>query len=149
MSHKSIRLLIENTVSKLSDDIQYSYATETDFNQSKKKGSVLVNTAPMVAIPSYTVNGVQNFYQQWNVSMVFYKTDKSGEVDYVKLLDELDEYVDRFINDLNFFQEKSIYITLGSFNKTPFVKATADVLTGWLLTFQLNAMDDFSYCRDC
>lgn len=148
MSHKSIRLLIEETANGLADDIQYSYATETDFNQSRKKGTILINTSPLVSVPTYQQNST-NYMKQWNVEMAFYKVDNSQEIEYTKILDELDGLVDRFINNLNFFQAKSDQITLSAFNQTPFIKATSDILTGWLLTFQILAMDDFDYCRDC
>jgi predicted RNA-binding protein with PIN domain len=83
------------------------------------------------------------------VEMVFYKPDNSREITYTQILDELDDYVDRFVNNLNTFQMKSDQITLSSMNQQPFIKATADILTGYLLTFQILAMDSFDYCRDC
>jgi hypothetical protein len=149
MSHKAIRTLLEETALSLADDIQFSYGTETDFNQSEKKGSILINVAPLVSIPSYTVNGVFNYQKQWNVEMVFYKVDNSQEIEYTQILDELDELVDRFTNNLNSFQEKSDQIVIQAMNQTPFIKATAEILSGWLLTFQILVMDDFDYCRDC
>lgn len=149
MSHKAIRTLLEETALSLADDIQFSYGTETDFNQSEKKGSILINVAPLVSVPTYTVNGVFNYQKQWNVEMVFYKVDNSQEIEYTQILDELDELVDRFTNNLNSFQEKSDQIVIQAMNQTPFIKATAEILSGWLLTFQILAMDDFDYCRDC
>jgi hypothetical protein len=149
VSHKAIRTLLEETALSLADDIQFSYGTETDFNQSEKKGSILINVAPLVSVPTYTVNGVFNYQKQWNVEMVFYKVDNSQEIEYTQILDELDELVDRFTNNLNSFQEKSDQIVMQAMNQTPFIKATAEILSGWLLTFQILAMDDFDYCRDC
>jgi hypothetical protein len=149
VSHKAIRTLLEETALSLADDIQFSYGTETDFNQSEKKGSILINVAPLVSVPTYTVNGVFNYQKQWNVEMVFYKVDNSQEIEYTQILDELDELVDRFTNNLNSFQEKSDQIVIQAMNQTPFIKATAEILSGWLLTFQILAMDDFDYCRDC
>lgn len=149
MSHKSIRLLLEKTVESISDDIQYSYGPDTDFNQTRKKGSVLVNTSPLTATASYRVNGVQNYMNLWSVTMAFYKPDKSSEKEYAKILDETDDLVDKFINELNFYSAKKSEITISSINKTSFIKATADILTGWSVVFQIDAMDDMDYCHDC
>ncbi len=149
MSHKGIRLLIENTALKIADDIQFSYATETDFNQSKKEGQILVNLAPLTSTPSYRVNGVSNYMKQWSVEMVFYKSDNSSALEYQVILDELDTIVDQFINQLNFFSLKAEEITITFGSQTPFVKATSDILTGWLLTFQILTNDDYNYCTDC
>lgn len=146
MSHKGIRLLLEKTAQSIADDIQFSYATETDFNQSKKEGSILVNVSPLVSVPAYRVDGVSNYMKQWNVEMAFYKPNVP---DYKSILDELDTIVDQFINQLNFFSSKADEITLSTFRQDPFIDATADKLTGWLLTFQILANDDYDYCRDC
>lgn len=83
--------------------------------------------------------------------MIFYKQDKedSAMEDYSLILDEVDETVDRFYNDLNFFVSKSEQILLSNFNQQPVIKATAHILTGFILSFQITAQDDFTYCRDC
>ena len=149
MSHKGIRKLIEKTALDLQDDVQFSYGVDTDFNQAKKKGNLLINCSPLTAVPQYTVNGVQNYMKQWQVDMVIFKVDNTSKLDYAKLLDEIDPLVDTFINKLNFFTDRSGDITLTSFNQQPFIKATADCLTGWLLTFTIFAQDDFEYCEEC
>lgn len=149
MSHKSIRLLLEKTVDSISDDIQYSYGPVTDFNQTRKKGSVLVNTSPLVATASYRVNGVQNYMNLWSVTMAFWKPDKSSELEYAKILDDTDELVDKFVNELNFYSAQSTQILISAVSKTSFIKATADILTGWSVVFQIDAMDTFDYCREC
>ena len=149
MSHKGIRLLLEKTAESIADDIQFSYATETDFNQGKKTGSILVNVSPLVSVPAYRVNGTSNYMKQWNIEMAFYKPDNSNALEYKTILDDLDTIVDQFINQLNFKSQKADEITLSAFNQTPFIKATSDILTGWLLTFQILANDDYDYCLDC
>lgn len=149
MSHKGIRTLIEKTALKLQDDVQFSYGVDTDFNQALKKSNLLINVSPLTSIPQYTVNGVQNYMKQWQVEMVFFKVDNTSKLDYPKLLDDIDPFVDTFINQLNFFQNKSDEITLSAFNQQPFIKSTADCLTGWLLTFTIFAIDDYEYCEDC
>lgn len=84
--------------------------------------------------------------------MAFYKFDKESSApgEYAAILDELDPLVDTFINQLNFFSVKSSEITLKNFAPVqPFVKATADILTGWVLVFTIEAMDSYQYCVDC
>lgn len=84
--------------------------------------------------------------------MAFYGLDKEGSTqeDYEKILDEIDDLVDKFINKLNFYSLKSDEIILTSINQQPFVKATSATLTGFILTFQLQQSDTFNYCGlDC
>lgn len=149
MSHKSIRLLLEQTANSLADDVQCTYATETDFNQSLKEGTILINIAPLVAVPSYTVNGVTNYSKAWTSDIAFFKVDNSREITYQKILDDVDELVDKYIHSLNFFQAKSDRITITFGTQQSFIKATADILTGWILPVTIIPIDDTDYCVDC
>lgn len=81
--------------------------------------------------------------------MAFYKPDNTSKLDYAKILDETDDLVDRFINELNFYSAKSSEIIISAVQKTSFIKATADILTGWSIVFQIDAMDDWNYCPEC
>lgn len=150
MSHKGIRNLLEQTALALRDDIQVSYAKETDFNQGPKKSDLMVNIAPLTFSATYADNNSFNYSVTWSVTMSFYKPDKAGEIYlYPKILDETGDLVNRFVNSLNFFQSKSDQIIIQGVNATSFIDALADHLTGWLLTFQIQATDDFDYCPDC
>lgn len=150
MSHKSIRKLIEDTVKNVRDDVDYSYGKTTDFNQAEKNAFVYVNTDPLNAVPGYRTENY-NYMKQWNVQMAFYKQDSEASPpdEYSVILDEVDDLVDRFLNRLNFFQSQSDSITLSAINQNVFIKATAHILTGYILTFQILAQDDFEYCVDC
>lgn len=145
MSHKSLRTLIENTVKSIHDDVQYSYGEETDFNQTRKKGVIMVNLSPLVANTVFADNNVLNYSKAWNIEMAFYKQDKQDSLNYYELLDETDDFIDRFVNKLNLTQT----LTISGINQTPFIKALADILTGHLLYMTVTLNDDFEYCEDC
>lgn len=148
MSHKSIRLLIEHTAKSLADDVEYTYARTSDFNQIRDKKYPFITLDPIRSIPQYTVDGTLNYMKEWGCNMAFYQLDKAGSTgdEYAIILDEMDSYVDKFINKLNFYSSKSDEITIQSVNQEPFIKATADILTGYLLTFTILAADTFDYC---
>lgn len=149
MSHKGIRLLIQDTAQSLGDDIQFDYARTSDFNQQASSRRYPFITLDLLnAIPAYTVNGVSNYMKTWLCSMAFYGLDTAGSTqdEYEKILDSLDDLVDKFLNKLNFYSAKSDVITVASINQTAFVKATSAKLTGFTLTFQLQQADDFNYC---
>lgn len=148
MSHKCIRLLIEDTAKSLADDIQYTYARTSDFNQIRDKKYPFITLDPLRSIPQYTVDGTLNYMKEWGCNMAFYQLDKAGSTgdEYALILDEMDSYVDKFINRLNFYSSQSEGITIQSINQEPFIKATSDILTGYLLTFTILAADTFDYC---
>jgi hypothetical protein len=145
VSHKSLRKLIEKTVNDIHDGVFYYYGPETDFNQAKKKGFLMVNLAPLQANSTYADNNVLNYSKGWSVSIVFYKFDTEANIRSGEILDEADEILDKFINRINLVDT----LTITSMGQTPFIKATADILTGYLLTFTATLNDDFDYCEDC
>ena len=145
MSHKSLRTLIENTVKSIHDDVQYSYGEETDFNQTRKKGVIMVNLSPLVANSVFDDNNVLNYSKAWNIQMAVYKRDKQDNVNYGEILDATDDFIDRFVNKLNLTET----LTISGINQTPFIKALADILTGHLLTMTVTLNDSFEYCEDC
>lgn len=145
MSHKSLRTLIENTVKSIHDDVQYSYGEETDFNQTRKKGVIMVNMSPLVANSVFADNNVLNYSKAWNIQMAVYKRDRQDNVNYGEILDVTDDFIDRFVNKLNLTET----LTISGINQTPFIKALADILTGHLLTMTVTLNDSFEYCEDC
>lgn len=149
MSHKGIRLLISDIVQSLGDDIEFMYARTSDFNlAASEKRYPFVNLDTLAAIPEYTVNGVQNYMKRWICSMAFYGKDQAESVpeQYEKILDDSDDLVDKFLNKLNFYSLKSDEIVISNVNQQPFVKATSAILTGFILTFQIQQTDQFNYC---
>lgn len=150
MSHKSVRLLFEDAAKSLGDDIEYTYARTSDFNVMRDKKYPFITCDAMVAAIQFAVDGVTNLSKSWTGNMAFYQLDKEGSTpeEYAIILDEMDDLVDRFIVKVNFFTFKSdkIIVTFGQ--QQPFIKATADILTGFLLPVTVTPQDDFDYCKD-
>lgn len=148
--HRGVRLLIEAVAKSLADDIQFTYGRTSDFNQMTDKKYPFITLDPLQATPQYATNGTTNYMKAWVCNMAFYELDQKGSTqeEYTPILDEMDSYVDKFLNKLNFYTDNSDTLLLQGINQQPFVKATADVLTGYILTFTLFAQDNFEYCVD-
>jgi len=155
MSHKGVRLLIEDVAKSLADDMQFTYARTSDFNVLRDKRYPFIALDPLTSVPTYAVNNSSNYVKRWSAQMAFYQLDheSSDQTQYAKILDEMDGYVDQFLNKLNLYafnREGASEILITSISQTPFIKATADILTGYLLTFTIETPDDFNYCGlDC
>jgi hypothetical protein len=149
VSHKGIRLLIEDTSKSLGDDIQFTYARTSDFNILSDKRYPFISLDLLNAAASFTVNNVSNYSKIWSAQMAFYQLDKedSTQEDYAKILDFTDHLVDSFVTKLNFFSNNDEIIIQG-IGQTPFIKATADILTGHLLSFQIIVPDNWDYCAN-
>lgn len=149
MSHKGTRLLIEDTAKSLGDNIKFTYARTEDFNVMRDKVYPFITLEPLVATASFTVNNVSNYMKVFNVTLTFYQLDKESSIgdDYKNILDDMDYLVDEFITKLNFFSNNDDII-IQNINQQPFIKATADILTGWILTFQIVTPDNWNYCAN-
>lgn len=155
MSHKGARTLIEDVSKQLGDDIQFTYARTSDFNNLRDKRYPFIALDPLSAVPVFAVDNVRNYVKRWSVQMAFYQLDSesSDQTQYAQILDEMDEYVDNFINRLNLYafeRPETDEVLIINMSQTPFIKATADILTGYVLTFTLELPDTFNYCGlDC
>lgn len=155
MSHKGVRKLIEDVAKQLGDDIQYTYARTSDFNNLRDKRYPFISTDPLNSAPFFSVNNTHNYTKRWSVQMAFYQLDNeaSDQTQYAQILDEADDLVDQFINRLNLYafeRPELDGILITGISQTPFIKATADILTGYILTFTLETPDTFNYCGlDC
>lgn len=149
MSHKGTRLLIEDVSKSLGDNIKFTYARTEDFNVMRDKVYPFITLEPLIATSSFTVNNVSNFMKVFNATLTFYQLDKESSIgdDYKKILDDMDNLVDQFITKLNFFSNND-EIIIQNINQQPFIKATADILTGWILTFQIVTPDKWNYCSN-
>lgn len=153
MSHKGIRLLLENTAKSLGDDIQFDYGKTSDFNLLRDKRYPFISVTPLSASAVYSVNNVSNYIKTYQVQTAFYQLDYKGspQEEYSLILDEMNALADQFINKLNFYIDQcnvdSDTIVLTGMNQQPFVGATSDILTGYIMNFNLQVTDTFNYCE--
>ena len=146
-------MLIEDTAKSLGDNIQFDYGRKSDFNVLRDKKYPFITLDPLNASASYADNNVSNYSKSYQASMAFYQLDKeeSDQTQYACILDEMNELADKFINKLNFQADAlcidSDMIIITGMNQQPFIKATADILTGYIMNFTVTVTDDFNYCE--
>lgn len=151
MSHKGIRLLLEDTAKSLGDDIQFDYGRTSDFDQLRDKKYPFISVSPLTATASYAVNNVSNYSKTYQVQIAFYQLDRadSGQDQYALILDEMNALADNFVNKLNFYISNCLDsddLLITGISQQPFIKATADILSGYIMTFSLQVTDNFNYC---
>lgn len=141
MSHLSLRQLIEDTAKALSDEIKFGYGRASDFNVISDKNYPFVWLDPLTSAFEFSNNNVQDLTKTWRCEMVFYKKDRQDSIQeqYQLILDEMDTLIDRFINNLNDADETAV---ISGITQVPVIKVMADVLTGWVLTFNISLLDD-------
>ena len=155
MSHLSVRTLIEDIATDLDTVVDFGYGRATDFNQIKDKQDPYIWLDPL---PSTVQVNEDNLMvsEVYSVALTFYKFDApdSTEEQYKLILDECDSLVNKFIHKMNESLDNiadnnllhTANTVMGAINKQPFIKVTADCLTGFTLNFDLTVPDLFDYC---
>ena len=153
MSHKGIRLLIESTAKSLADNITFDYGRRSDTNMERDIQYPLIACNPLSSTSSYVVNRVFNYTKVWQVQIAFLQLDNeaSNQEEYSKHLDDMNKLADMFINKLNFNAEsecvESGSIVITGISQQPFIKIMKDCVTGYVMNFSIEEMDDFNYCE--
>lgn len=155
MSHKGIRLLIEDAAKSLGDNIQFTYARASDFNVMRDKVYPFIQCDPLQATASFTVNNVSNYMKSWNAIIAFYELDEmaSDQDQYKLILDRMNDLCDRFIHVLNLYSQGAPTISddiiLTNISQGQFVKygkGGADIVSGCVLNITITVSDQFNYC---
>lgn len=156
MSHRAVRLLLEDVAESLADNVHFGYGRGSDFNQIRKKAQRGIWLDPLGKSPRFADNDTSDYTSAWSVQMLFWSQDSedSIETDYQLLLDWASDMGDKFLNKLNRFVEdqpetadlSSTTIVISGVSFQPAIKVTADILTGYIVTFSLTTPDTFDYC---
>lgn len=155
MSYQAVRILIEDTLKSIDDNVLFAHARDSDFNQIGIKTDKRVQLTPMQPLLQ-PATGDENSTKTYTISMVFYKLDdlQGAEEATTGILDEMDILSDKFINKLNLFtlEYESTEINSGNTEivnmqpKRPVIKVTSDCVTGFVVSFGLVVPDTFDYC---
>jgi hypothetical protein len=151
MLYESLYNLLKDISDNIGFDNEFSHGRGSDINVfSKQDKSVLIWLSPIRKTFTFPNQGSRMF-SNWAVELAFYMKDqKDANNDQSReILQTTDKVSTKYLIDLqnrlveldNVFDEVSIQ---GS--QQPFIKVTTHVLTGHLVTFQLNLPDDFHYC---
>lgn len=157
MSHRAVREFLKAKAEAVSDAVKFGYGRSSDFNKIKNKKYPYIWLDPLNSTLLINEEGMINA-ETYSVNIVIYKLDNpdSTEDEYKLILDDTDKILNDFIRKVNEDLEENYqtpvrlqgYNTqLSGISKQPFIKTTADVLTGWILSFELTVPDTFDYCE--
>lgn len=130
----------------------------TEFNSMKDKGYPFAWLETLEPASDFGGSGA-TLIDDWDVAIHIGKIDKLDSVQdqYEAIVDECDFIAQKLINQYNLILSESTAISqtlrdlyklvsLSSFRREPFYKKHADVVTGVILTFNLNAPDKTNVC---
>lgn len=157
MSHRAVRLLIRDAVKSVRDEVQFIYGRKSDANAVKNKRLPFVTLSPLTSTANLTDDSF-NLTTTYSIGLVFYRMDdlQGNEEGTAKVLDEMADFADKAIQYLNRSGEdygESIQdglttdmVKLSNIRKEAVIKVMSDMLTGWIVEFDLIVPDNFDYC---
>ncbi len=152
MSHRSVRLLLEDVAKSLADNIEFGYGRKSEFNIIQgKSANHWIWCLPLQGSRELA-NGMETRTNRWDVAILFLEHDPSDSShDHSgSVLDYQDSIVQRYAQALDEWY-LNLSDTVGAFSienfsQTPIYKENSEVQSGWLVRFQLLTPDDFDYC---
>lgn len=150
MSHRSVRLLLEDVAKSLADKMQFGYGRRSEFNLIENKRYPYIWLLPLTGGRRYRESTTRT--KTWNIAILFLDMDEADNDDKqtAKIHDEMDVILDRYMENLDTWDLRESdtvgTTTIRNDNQQPFYKDDSDINSGWLLTFQLEVSDDFVYC---
>lgn len=155
-AHQGLVTLLEDVSKSLSDGYSFGYGAATDFNSLPNRKYPFIWLDPIQG-NFQTGESTLNNVIVWNISLNFLDLDQTGgnEKETAVVWDETFGIMQKYIHKLDLFlvgemdtdtisTDNIRYVNSPQF--VPRRKGTADHVTGWTLTFQLETFGDFDYC---
>lgn len=149
MSHKSVRLLLEDVAKSLADKMQFGYGRRSEFNLIENKRYPYIWLQPMNS-RIRSVNSTKT--TTWVGILLFLTVDEADAdaEDSERLLDYVYDYVERYFQTLDDWSLRSNDIigglTITEYVTSPFYKGDSGIHTGWRVDFSIVVSDGFLYC---
>lgn len=154
MNHKAVRDLLNDTLKSLDPSVSFGYGRLSDFNKIRDKKYPYVWSDVVSRADSYTDNAI-NLTNTYTVTLSFLDKDETAndENQTNPILDAMSNLSESFIHKLNLsdFDESELatltsMIQITNIQHTRVIKDHADILSGWVVSFNLITPDDFDYC---
>lgn len=154
MNHKAVRDLLSDTSKSLDPSVSFGYGRLSDFNKIRDKKYPYIWSDVVSGSGSYTENAI-NLTKTYGVTLSFLDKDETAndQEQTNPILDAMSNLSDGFINKLNLsdFDETELatltaMIQITNITHTRVIKDHADILSGWVVSFNLITPDDFDYC---
>jgi hypothetical protein len=153
MLYESLYSLLSSTATALPFDVEFAHGRGSDINVfSSQNKSFLIWLSPMRKTASFPNQG-NRMFSNYSVELAFYmKDDRDSSNSKVRdILETTDKIATKFLIDLNDkitddYEEIFTDVEITGINQEAFIKGTAHVLTGHLVTFNIILPDNFVYC---
>lgn len=154
-AHSSVINLLEDVAADLADNIQFGYGARDDFNTLRDKSYPFVWVDPITGTFPNQDQIVSDLIT-WNISINFLQKDDRGGNEketarvWDNMFDLMEKYIHKldrqFLNDETDSRIQSGSLTISNIQYESRRKGTADIVSGWTLTFTLQTQSTFDYC---
>ncbi len=160
MNYQSLYDFIHDISQELNQSVKFFHGRKEMLNQLTDLEGLVVFSLPFSSTGG-VIGGAQ-INETWEVNLIFYMNDTADSAinqndqnviqEEIKTLTIASQSANRFIrlvhgNTVNdTLEAASEKLTISSFSKSPAIKDTAYLLTGFAVTLNLIVPDDFDYC---
>jgi hypothetical protein len=146
MKRTEVKNFLQAGINALDAGIAYGVGRISEFDSNRNMTYPHTWTEPIVVSTEMTEQGLP--YDAWDIKLHIAKKDAmdSSPDQYETLVDECDLVAQELIKKYNDIVTGYNLVTLTGISRTPFIKKNADVLSGVILSFTLNAPDTTDLC---
>lgn len=154
-AHASVIALLEDVAKDLADNISFGYGARDDFNTLRDRAYPFVWVDPISGTFPNSDQIVSDLVT-WNLSINFLQKDdrqgneKETALVWDEMFDLMEKYVHKldrqFLNNETDSRIQSGNLVISNLQYNARRKGTADIVSGWTLTFVLTTQSTFDYC---
>lgn len=146
MKRSEVRDFIKSGVTAVNASLPFSSGRITEFNSLPNKNYPYTWLESLTVSTTLTQNGLP--VDEWAITLHIVKKDQPGSSadEYEAIVDECDEYAQKFVKKYNAIVEDHQTVSLSNINRVPFIHKHSDDTSGVILSFTINAPDKTNLC---
>lgn len=161
MNYSALYKYLRDISQSLDLSVKFFHGRKEFLNLTQPNKPLYIYSLPFTSTGSLTGTTMQ-VNETWQVNLIFYMQDKAdsaidqnqensiqAEIEILTIVENASSKFLHYVNENQLtddLSEAADRLTVVSFNKSPAIKDTAQMLTGFLLTLNLLVPDDFDYC---
>jgi hypothetical protein len=146
MERSEVRTFIESGVTALNPSLPFGSGRISEFDSERSHTYPMVWSESLQCTIVLMDNGTP--VNAWAVKLHIAKRDKTDSTaqQYEDIIDEADLIAQQLVKKYNAIIDGYSKSWITSISRVPFIKSHADCLTGVLLSFTLNSVDETNLC---
>jgi len=161
MNYNALYKFLRDISQSLDLSVKFFHGRKEILNLTSPNRPLYIYSLPFTSSGSLTATTMQ-VNEVWQANLIFYMQDQGdsaidqnqensmqAEIEILTIVENAASKFIHYVNENELNEDLSLAadkLTINSFTKSPAIKDTAQMLTGFLVTLNLLVPDDFDYC---